>query len=227
MRWLHHSHARPGRSAGLAIALLILAACSSGQSTNWSEVFTAAFHSIRSDRPGITLEQAASVPYASVGVRVDGGNEILLALAGKTGTEALWTSASRIVLLTRNGRIVRTAGIEHNLTEARIVEGSRGAPPTDVSASSRWELDFADLNLYSVQVRCTSVVRGPETVKNFTVNIPTIHVDETCRSDQLDWSFVNSYWISPTTGLTWRTIQYVNPKMGPIEVEILRPATAS
>jgi len=215
------------RRGGLATALaLLLTACSSDQTSDWGDVASLMMQTIRFGRSGITLEQASAIPYASIGVRVDNSSEFLLVLATSAGNDQLWTSASHVVLLIHNGRIVRTAGLDHNLTESRTIDGERGAPSISAGAASRWEMDFADASLYSVVVRCTSVVRGPETVKNFSVDIPTIHVDEECRADQIDWSYTNSYWISPKTGLTWRTIQYVSPKLGPIEIEILRPPGA-
>ena len=203
---------------------LIVSACSSDSSTDWgelsgmvSQVFTGG------GGAGVTLQQAAAIPYATIGVRIDGSAEGMLALAtSNPGDERLWTSSARIALLTRAGRIVRTAGLEHNLTDARGRAGGGGAPSWQAGAVSQWEMDFADLNLYSVLVTCRSAIRGPETVKNFTVNIPTVRIDETCRSEQIDWTFVNSYWVSPATGLTWHSIQYVSPKLGPIEIEILR-----
>lgn len=104
----------------------------------------------------------------------------------------------------------------------RLVRGTGGRPPIDSSSDSVWEEDFADQNLYSVAVMCHATVRGSESVSNFGRPVPTVRVDEDCRSDQIDWSFTNSYWISPQDGLTWRAIQYVSPKLDPVETEILR-----
>lgn len=209
----------------VAVAVLLaLSACSSERSSDWSQLYGVAAQLFGARGAGITLEQAAAIPFASIGVRINDGPEGVLVLATSNASgERLWTSASRVALLTRAGRIVRSAGLEHNLSESRVRSGYNGPPPFSGSATSVWEDDFADLNLYSVAVSCTSKVQGPAIVKNFTRDIPTIQVDESCRSDQLDWSFVNSYWISPATGAVWRSIQYVSPKLGPIEIEILRP----
>jgi len=211
------------RFATPAACALILSACSSDSTDNWGDLSGALLQVFTGGGTGVTLQQAAAIPYATIGVRVDGSQEGILALATTNpGDERLWTSASRIALLIKNGRIIRSAGLEHNLTDARIRAGQPGAPTWQAGGVSRWEMDFADLNLYSVLVTCQSVVRGPETVKNFTVNVPTVRVDETCRSEQPDWTFVNSYWIAGD-GRTWRSIQYVSPKLGPIEIEVLRP----
>lgn len=209
-----------------ALCVVALAGCSSEKTSDWGEVYTMMRNVISPDDSAIRIEQAAAIPYATIGVRVDGSAQGMLVLATNTGREQLWTSASRVALLIRGGRIVRSAGLEHNLTEARVW-GSAGAEPSITeSMTTRWEMDFADLGLFSVPVVCKSVVRGREPVKNFNVDVDTVRVDEDCRSDRLDWSFVNSYWISPSTGLCWHAIQYVSPKLGPIETEILRAPTA-
>ena len=213
-----------GRRAVLTACLLMLSACSSDSDTDWSQMYGMVTQALDAQEAGITLQQAGAVPYASIGVRLNGGTEGMLILATTSPqNEQLWTSSAKIGLLLRGGRIVRTAGLEHNLSGIVARDGDYGAPSVKANGTSEWNMDFADLNLYSVPVSCVSKVRGPVAVKNFTVDIPTVRVDERCHSNKVDWTFVNSYWISPTTGLVWHSIQYVSPNSGPIEIEVLRP----
>jgi hypothetical protein len=217
-----HRHSRRGVLAFAVVsAAFALADCSSQQGSDWGEVYDMTTNLFSSHRSQITVQQAAQIPYASIGVRIDGSAEDMLVLATNNGGEELWTSASRVALLIRNGRIVRTAGLPYNLTETRLWSGE-AAPSITASGNSRWEMDFPDLGLMSIPVDCKSEVRGPTTVRNFNVEIPTIRVDETCHSAKIDWDFTNSYWISPSTGIVWHTIQSVSPKLGPIETEVLR-----
>ncbi|HEY4113246.1 MAG TPA: YjbF family lipoprotein [Rhizomicrobium sp.] len=203
------------------MAALALVGCSSRQGSDWGEVYSMGTRLLSFEHSRVAMKQAAAIPYASIGVSIDGGSEGMLVLATDNGHEQLWTSASHMALLIRNGRIVRSAGLDHDLTDARLISGDAELSTT-AAGSSRWELDFADLGLMSIPVDCTSVVRGPASVQNFNVKIQTIRVDENCHSSEIDWDFTNSYWISPATGIVWHAIQYVNPKLGPIETEILR-----
>jgi len=101
----------------IASGLLALAtaACSSSNSGNTSyaqffqvirQSWTASWGNAR-----VTREQAAAIPYASLGYSLDGGNQDILVLATDSGGDLLWTSAAHVVIVTRDGRIVRTVGL--------------------------------------------------------------------------------------------------------------------
>jgi len=207
-------HHKQIAAAALPLCAL-LAGCSSEQRGDWTEVY-GIFQRAFSDN-AVTYQQAAQIPFASIGVRVGGSSEGMLVLASSNADQQLWTAASHVVLLMRAGRIVKTAGLEHNLNDMRLVRGGTG------QAESVWEADFGDLHAYSVLIRCHAVSRGAGSINNFGTAVATVQVDEECRSDQLDWTFTNSYWIAPQSGLIWRSIQYVSPKLDPLTIRVLRP----
>ncbi|MFL5236746.1 MAG: YjbF family lipoprotein [Rhizomicrobium sp.] len=212
------------RALALAgIALLGVTGCSSGHEGEWGDAYAIMSQALGGTPPGVSMQDAAAIPFATIGIRLDNGAQGILVLATNNPEQQLWTSASHVVLLTQNGRILRTAGLPHNRTDIRLLSGSRNAPPLQGSAETRWEEDFGDLHLYSIPVTCHTIARGREGVKNFTSVIPTVHIDEECRAETIDWTFTNTYWISPKDGLTWRSIQYISPKLGPLEIDILRP----
>ncbi len=173
------------------------------------------------EKHSITLAQAAAVPYASMGVRLDDGPQMMIVLAGGEG-ERIWTSAVHITLATRNGRIVRTAGLDHNLSGYQIV---RSSVESDGTRTFEWLADFADLGRYSVPILCRDRNAGDQTITILGNLIHTRRINETCASQEesLDWSFHNTYWLDPKTHLTWRSVQHVHPDLKPIETEILRP----
>ncbi len=51
-----------------------------------------------------------ALPYASMGWRLNGGPQNIIVLASDSGQEQMWTSAARIVIVTKDGRIKRTGG---------------------------------------------------------------------------------------------------------------------
>ncbi|MDE2184890.1 MAG: YjbF family lipoprotein [Alphaproteobacteria bacterium] len=82
----------------------------------------------------------------------------------------------------------------------------------------------APQRLFSVLITCEDRDAGPETISILGKDIHTRRIDESCRSDDsLDWSFRNVFWVDPETGLVWRSIQHVNPKLDAVEIDVLRP----
>jgi Group 4 capsule polysaccharide lipoprotein gfcB, YjbF len=210
---------------GLSAAayLLLLSACSSERNGEWDIVYNMISQTFGGEGPGVTYQQAAAVPFASIGIRVGSSAEGMLVLGTTNRDEQIWSAASHIVLLTRGGRILRTAGLEHNRTDMRIIRGDISTPSTTGVTETVWEADFADLHLSSVPIVCRATPRGTESIDNFGTAVPTVRVDEECRSGKLDWSYTNSYWISPKDGLTWRSVQYISPKLDPLKIRLLRP----
>ena len=209
---------------------LLAAGCSSGSSgnTNYSQFYqimrqslSASFGKVR-----VTREQAASIPYATIGYSVDGGNQSILILATDSGGEQLWTSPAHVVLVTRDGRIVRTVGLGHDLSGLTARDGMTPMAPrnaiTAPFSSTRLE-DFPELGLYGVIVSCRAQAAGRQSINILGQAVATVRVNEACRSRKPDWSFVDSYWVDSDSGLVWRSRQHVHPKGGIIETEIFRP----
>src|SRR5947208_1821366 len=59
----------------------------------------------------VPREAVATIPYASMGYRLNGGNEAVLVLATKGEQNELWTAPSHVVFQTSHGRITRTVGL--------------------------------------------------------------------------------------------------------------------
>ena len=218
-----------GRAAACG-AVILAAACSSSNSgnTNYAQFFKLTRQSLSAGfgKTRITREQAAAIPYASLGYTLDGGNQGLLVLATDSGGDLLWTSAAHVVIVTREGRIIRTVGLGKDLSNVTSRDQS-GLPPvaTAVRApfSSTRLADFPDLGLYGVRVSCRTTLAGRQSVKILGQLIATLRVDEACTSRNPDWSFTDSFWVDKDSGFVWRSRQHVHPKGMLVETEIFRP----
>jgi hypothetical protein len=222
---------RARRAARLipALALLVTGGCSSAGSgnTNYSQFYQILKQGVAASMGTIrvTRDQAAAIPYASLGYSLDGGNQAMLVLATDSNGELLWTSPSHIVIVTRGGRITRTLGLPHDLAG---LTSAGGPPPAPADAalrpftSTRQE-DFPELGFYGVTLSCSARLVGRQKIEILGQAITTNRVDETCRSQKPEWSFTDSFWIDPDNGLVWRSRQHINPKAGSIDIEIFRP----
>jgi hypothetical protein len=216
------------RLAGGALALAV-AGCSSAGSgnTNYTQFYQVMRQSLQASfgKIRVSRDQAASVPYASMGFSLDGGNQVMLVLATDSGGELLWTSAAHVVVVTRQGRIVRSVGLDHDLSGLTTRSAALPAPAAAIKGpftSTRLE-DFPDLGLYSVLVSCRAQLTGRQNINVLGQAIPTYRVDETCRSDRLQWTFTDTFWADADSGLVWRSRQHIHPKGAAIDTEIFRP----
>ena len=107
---------KPWRLAGTLAALLLAGCGSSGNFTyrEYGKVMGQALGSMFS-RNDVPRETAAAIPYASMGYRIEGGDEAILVLATSSDESQLWTASSHVVLQTNAGRITRTVGLPNDL----------------------------------------------------------------------------------------------------------------
>jgi hypothetical protein len=215
-----HRIGAPMRLGVFVVAALSLSSCSNlDNNSNWSRLFNYA-QQAWSGPPAITLNQAAAIPYASIGVRLGDGPEAILVLASADGADDLWTSASHVTIETLNGRITRTDGIGQDLGG---VVFRAGDPLTTGSETENTRLmDFRDTKRFGVPVQCQMIDRGPVTIEILGHSIVTQQKDERCHSDLTNWDFTNSFWVD-SDGLVWKSVQSVHPDAPAITIETLRP----
>jgi hypothetical protein len=162
-----------------------------------------------------------------MGVRYDAGAEQLVVLASETSGDQIWTSSSHAVLLTHNGRIQRTVGLEHDLTQLSAgTQEEIVAPAAALKGriSSLMIADFSDLGVYSAQLYCDLQPQGPQTIKILGQGLQTVRINESCRAPSLNWQFINAYWVDPQTGFVWRSVQTVHPGGPVVQTGIFRPS---
>ncbi len=208
--------------AALLLALGVsLGGCSSDSANDWLALYKIAKQSWTAGDGSIQLNEAAAIPYATLGVRIGDEPEHLVVLATDSGGERLWTSAARVALTTRGGRIVSTAGLAQNL--GALSMGTVFEADWRTAQHVTLTVDFPDLGFYAVSIDCNDVPAGDDPISILGVTLSTFRVDETCESKQLDWKFTNTYWVSSTSNRVWRSVQHIHPKLDAIEIELLRP----
>jgi hypothetical protein len=220
-------HGRHGVRLAVTLATIFLAACSSeGSGSDFGQIFQYSRGAFDHPSSDVTLDQAKAVPYASLGVKIGDGPQAMLVLADGTGPELSWTSASHVSLITRDGRIIGSAGFEHNLSGFQSRTAGDPISPADAlqgPISEKLMVDLSDLRLYSLPVSCVASVNGTEEISILGTSIHTVHVQENCEAQKANWNFTNNYWIDPETHLVWRSQQTIHPRLEPITIDILRP----
>ncbi len=210
----------------VAVTALCLSGCSSDQMGGGGSDWASLTEMIKSKWAGpgaVSMQQAAANPYASIGVRIGDSSQAMLVLASSTNGDLLWVAGRRVAITTRNGRVVRTAGLAHNLA-GWVASNSLSPPdPAQIHGSVRWTVDLSDPPYDSIQVNCQ---RSPDNFEGIILlgkTIRALKISERCEAPQIGWSFTNTYWTNPSDGFVWRSIQNIHPDLDPLDIEVLRP----
>ena len=159
--------------------------------------------------------------------KIGRGPRSLLILWREEGDEQHWMSADNAVLVTRNGRVVKTAGFPENLKDTNVA----GEDPVAAGLHQLVEkvtisrtIDLDKGNNYGLPVDSTFTPLGPRTIAIVDIDFETILVREYNRAQTLNWNFTNYYWVDRFDGFVWKSRQHIARSFAPVEIEILKPA---
>jgi hypothetical protein len=172
----------------------------------------------------IPRERAATIPYATMGMELGSSPQGLLILGTIAQDELDWFAGEQVFVRTRNGRVIRTAGLPYDLGGLRDLSADlarRGAGSN--SAIQQYSLDFPDLGIFGATAQCSPKDMGDDNVEIFGSRIPTRHIVEHCTVEAMRWNFDNEFWKDRTSGYVWRSSQHVHPNSPPLVLEVLRP----
>ena len=203
------------------LPLLLLGGC---ENSDLGELAQLAYTSITATPPKVTRDQAAAVPYASMGLELGNTAQVLLVLGTETGNELDWFAGDQLFIRTRNGRVVRTVGLPYDLGGLRQIDSDTGSVKPASTSATRYSFDFPDLGIYDALAQCSTRDDGNATVEIFGSQISTRHITEHCTVPDMRWNFDNEYWTDPMTGYVWRSSQHVHPQSPPLVLQVFRPA---
>lgn len=193
----------------------------------FSSTFTSKSRS--ADDYPLSSEQIRAIPYATLGVRVGSLPRAVVVLATVEGQRLQWVSADRSSFYTEGGRLVRSHGLERDLSATRwlapagdpLAGFARGGelPPPGIYR----EIDLRHADEATVAVKSRFVAKGEETLLILGKQRLTRRIDEVAVMPSWRWETRNSFWVDPQDGRVWRSVQRFCPEMPPIEMVLLKP----
>ncbi len=174
----------------------------------------------------MSLQEIEASPLAMLGVDIGGINKAVMVLGEFQGRDLAWIGADRSILVTRNGRIVRTAGFPTNLRDVSSgalepLDESRGGVAVQATRLARqMEWSGKGAGSYSAQVKLKP--QGSERIQILNRNVQTRIVDETVEVRSLNWVAKNRYWLDDS-GAVVRTQQQIHPTLVVLTLEMIRP----
>lgn len=179
-----------------------------------------------SEKSNITAQQVADIPYASLLAKIGSGPLSTLILGKVEGEYLHWFSADRAVIVTRNGRVIKTAGLPQNLSSSRPLDADPLDSLANLSAPAyphRRQVDISPGGIYGAILTLRLVPVGTETIEILGQSHNTVVFTEEGEGDGLKWSFRNAYWCDRDTGFIWKSIQNYVPSAPPLEIQVGKP----
>lgn len=214
----------------LLFILFVLASSMSGCATQYAQVgetLKEAF--VGQEDVQLTQEQAQALPYASSYVRIDQGQQVMMVLAlvepnTLTGQPQLkWVSADGAMLVTENGRIVKTI----NLPTGNLLRRAPVITTANTEALSLWQAGqqtvyFDWQAYYGIQAEALLISQKSQLLSSVLWQRPTTRWQEQITLNERGLRWTNEYWVDDK-GIVLKTIQYLGPDMSRIEMNIIKP----
>ena len=166
----------------------------------------------------ITSDVIEKIPFASALLKIGRGSQGLIILESINGYEETWVSADGLFIVLNKGRIVKTAGIEHNLIAFNTNLNITTVDET-IKYYQYYSYDNPPLNNLKVEVEINN--KGMVKTKLFDKEKELFLTEETITSQYHGWSFTNKFWFDEN-GFVWKTRQKISPKLPFFEIEITK-----
>lgn len=216
---------------GFLLGSLGLAVSGCGENPIGRDVLTAIQYATTGlPGPEITRELVNQIPYASIAARIGRGPRSLLVLWEIDGETLTWLSADNIAILTKRGRIIRTAGLPEDLNATRFPQPDPLALGHEgISAIRSPYGRLIDLNAprrFDVEIVSEMRVIGQRTIEIASIGFDTVLVEETCRARHFNWKYQNRFWLDPVDAFVWKSEQYTTRETPRFVIEALKPPAA-
>ncbi|WP_064669105.1 YjbF family lipoprotein [Vibrio nigripulchritudo] len=184
-----------------------------------SEAFTA------SDDVTLSTNEISELPYASTYVRINEGRQVFMVLAfadlnpQTSNTQLKWVSADHSIIVTENGRIVKTYGFDGD----NLLQLSGSVLRNGVSPQGHWNAvyDWSPDYRYQFEAMVNSKLVASETLTTSQWTLETKKIEEKVTFKGLSSSFTNLFWLA-NDGNVMKSIQYIGPDMNKFEMTILK-----
>ena len=207
----------------LAILLvcLLLQACSDST----KGLGTSLWHSIvGDDGVQLTHDEIQNMRYASQYMRINHGPQIFVVLAYDENGQQKWVTQDRAMIVTENGRIVKTTGLGDNLQQVTNLAIDPLAKVNQIVDGTRWTRQMAWTEHQQVRMataHSTFTWKGTDTLKVAASSTPVRVLDEEVTASGKTWH--NRFWID-SEGQVRQSTQYLGPDYWPVTTILLKAA---
>jgi hypothetical protein len=227
------------RKLGLLAGVLVLAGCGSSDTnlemTNIVKGLGKRFFTKDTSAEGqkavlqITRAQVDAFPQPLLRVRLEGtGAMSTMVEVDRKGSNSTYMTGDGVALIFRGGILTGTRGLGQDLMGLEAVDIHTAVRQGETRRNYRYLDGEERLKTVSLSCSVTRAPYGPLVILERSYQVEKI--TERCHSlpdtgspDAV--SFENSYWVESGTGQIRLSHQYVSPKFGHAEIEVLKTGT--
>ncbi|MGL5469916.1 MAG: YjbF family lipoprotein [Shewanella sp.] len=191
----------------------------------------------------LTPEQVSANPYASIYVKIEDTAQAFVVLAFaepkislssvKNAPEALelkWLSADKGMLVTVNGRLVKThnllmgnlSAVESNEPDPLLLGLHLSSTPKTWTRTLDWQPGYH----YGYQAKSEFKLISDENILINGTPTQALHFSENVSVDALNIQYQNEFWLDPQTGSVIKSHQKIAPNLPFIDITLLKPFAA-
>lgn len=208
----------------LLIMILLIQGCTPSQQS-----ITETFNASLDGRQDVTVTdgQIQALPYSTMYLRLDDGPRILVVLGYIEQGNSKWLSQDNAMIVTHNGRLIRTLKLPYNLLEVTNLEHDPLRHTPQLHNGSQWSRDVRwqeEGRHRSAHLTSHFSLSGTE---NLTIAGNTLRCQvwqEKVQADGLDRRWHNTFWIDSATGQVRQSEQMLGAGVFPVAMTMLKPA---
>lgn len=212
------------RNLPLLLLCLLLQACTSTQK-GLTDGIALAF--LGPDDITVTNEQISRLPYASMYLRVDGGQQIFVVLGFDENGQQKWITSDKAMVVTQHGRVVKTLGLSDNLSQVSNLQQDPLRDALRLTEGASWTrtLSWTENGQLRAGQAVSRFTRLPDQVLQLAGKPVATHVwQEDVEMDSNGKAWRNTFWIDIRTGQVRQSAQMLGADYLPITTTILKPA---
>ena len=172
----------------------------------------------------ITRKSVDEIPYASALLKIGKGSKGLIILERLENKSSTWASADNVLIVIKEGKIVRTSGLPNNLiahqTPKKSFKDLIQSKDRVIKYVSYYSYDKPSLN--GLQVEIISSVKNIEEVEILGELKSLILIEESLQNLDINWKRINKYWVDPKTYYVWKSVQFISPKLPSFTLEVTK-----
>ena len=182
----------------------------------------------------LSSSQLSQIPYSTMYARIGDDNRALMVLGFaepsfadrqyQKSNELKWMSADKAMLVTQNGRLIKTRHLrDGNLLDTRFESPDPVSLGLHSTTHLTWKRSIDWQPGYHIQYRMEStfVRQGLQSISVNDVELSLLYVTEHVSVPELALNYNNQFWVDPSTGVVIKTLQRIAPLQPEIEMTFL------